>query len=111
MATAMLSAFTDRPVARDIAMTGEITLRGNVLPVGGIKEKVLAARRSGIRTVIVPAVNRKNLEDIPSALRKDLKFVFVKDVQEVFAAALREPSRAPEPAGPAAKNKRGPRKT
>ncbi|MBZ5640612.1 MAG: endopeptidase La, partial [Acidobacteriia bacterium] len=91
MATAMLSAFTDRPVARDVAMTGEITLRGNVLPVGGIKEKVLAARRSGIRTIVLPEVNRKNLEDIPPGLRKDLRFVFVRDIQEVFAVALREP--------------------
>jgi ATP-dependent Lon protease len=90
MATAMLSAFTDRPVARDVAMTGEITLRGNVLPVGGIKEKVLAARRSGIGTVVLPEVNRKNLEEIPPGLRKDLRFVFVKDIEEVFAAALKE---------------------
>jgi ATP-dependent Lon protease len=95
MATAMLSAFTDRPVARDVAMTGEITLRGNVLPVGGIKEKVLAARRSGIGTVILPEVNRKNLEDIPPGLRKDLRFVFVRDIQEVFAAALRESTKTP----------------
>jgi ATP-dependent Lon protease len=99
MATAMLSAFTDRPVAREIAMTGEITLRGNVLPVGGIKEKVLAARRSGITTVVLPEVNRKNLDDIPPGLRKDLRFVFVKDIQEVFAVALRESARpAVEPA-------------
>ncbi len=90
MATAILSAFTDRPVAREVAMTGEITLRGNVLPVGGIKEKVLAARRSGIGTIILPEVNRKNLEEIPPGLRKDLRFVFVRDVQEVFSVALRE---------------------
>jgi len=88
MAAAMLSAFTDRPVRRDVAMTGEITLRGNVLPIGGVKEKVLAARRSGIRTVILPEANRKNLEDIPRALRRNMRFVFVRDVQEVFAAAL-----------------------
>ena len=88
MAAAMLSAFTDRPVRRDVAMTGEITLRGNVLPVGGVKEKVLAARRSGIRTVILPEANRKNLEDVPRALRRNMHFVFVRDVQEVFAAAL-----------------------
>jgi ATP-dependent Lon protease len=96
MAAAMLSAFTDRAVRRDVAMTGEITLRGNVLPVGGIKEKVLAARRSGIRTVIVPEANRKNLEEIPRALRRNMSFVFVRDVREVFAAALVDPA-APRP--------------
>lgn len=90
IATAMLSAFTDRPVRKDVAMTGEITLRGNVLPVGGIKEKVLAARRSGITTVILPDANRRNLEEIPRSLRKDLRFAFVEDIQEVFAAAIRE---------------------
>jgi ATP-dependent Lon protease len=90
MATAMLSAFTERAVRRDVAMTGEITLRGNVLPIGGIKEKVLAARRSGIRTIILPEANRKNLEEVPRGLRKDLRFVFVRDVREVFAAALLE---------------------
>ncbi len=104
MATAMLSAFTERPVARDIAMTGEITLRGNVLPVGGIKEKVLAARRGGIRTVVLPETNRKNLDDIPAVLRRDLRFVFVKDVQEVFVAALRETA---SPAGGRSAGKRG----
>jgi ATP-dependent Lon protease len=98
MATAILSAFTDRPVAREVAMTGEITLRGNVLPVGGIKEKVLAARRSGIGTIVLPEVNRKNLEEIPPGLRKDLRFVFVRDVQEVFSVALRESANLP--AGP-----------
>jgi ATP-dependent Lon protease len=103
MATAMLSAFTERPVSREVAMTGEITLRGNVLPVGGIKEKVLAARRSGLKTVVLPEPNRKNLEEIPKPLRRDLNFVFVRDVQEVFDVALdREKSprvgRTPEPA-------------
>ena len=90
MATAMLSAFTDRPVRHDVAMTGEITLRGHVLPVGGIKEKVLAARRSGITTLILPEANRKNLDEIPRPLRRNLHFIFVKDVREVFAAALTE---------------------
>jgi ATP-dependent Lon protease len=91
MAAAMLSAFTERPVRREVAMTGEITLRGNVLPIGGVKEKVLAARRSGIRTVVLPEANRKNLEEVPRSLRKDLRFVFVRDVQEVFASALLAP--------------------
>ena len=91
MATAMLSAFTNRPIRSKVAMTGEITLRGNVLPVGGIKEKVLAARRCGFRTLVLPEANRKNLEDIPKTLRRDLTFIFVKHVAEVFDAALAEP--------------------
>ena len=88
MATAMLSAFTNREVRSSVAMTGEITLRGIVLPVGGIKEKVLAARRSGIRTLILPEANEKNLVEVPKAMRRDLEFVFVKQVRQVFEAAL-----------------------
>jgi ATP-dependent Lon protease len=91
MATAMLSAFTERPVRREVAMTGEITLRGNVLPVGGIKEKVLAARRSGIRTVILSEANRKNLGEIPRAVRRNMAFVYVRDIREVFESALIRP--------------------
>ena len=97
IAAAMLSAFTNRRVRHDVAMTGEITLRGTVLPVGGIKEKVLTARRSGYRRIILPEVNRKNLEEIPRGLRRDLEVVFVRDVQEVFSEALIEPAK-PEPA-------------
>jgi ATP-dependent Lon protease len=88
MATAMLSAFTDRSVSSTVAMTGEITLRGNVLPVGGIKEKVLAARRSGFRTIILPSANHKNIEEIPRLLRKDIEFVLVSHIQDVFDRAL-----------------------
>ena len=88
MATAMLSAFVGKKVRRDLAMTGEITLRGNVLPVGGIKEKVLAARRAKIRRVVIPAANSRNLEDIPASLRKDLEFLPVESVEQVFAHAL-----------------------
>ncbi len=94
MATAMLSAFTERPIRSKVAMTGEITLRGKVLPVGGIKEKVLAARRCGIHTLVLPEANRKNLQDVPRALRRDLRFVFVKHVSEVFEAALADGGRA-----------------
>ncbi len=90
MAAAMLSEFTGRPVRAGVAMTGEITLRGNVLPVGGIKEKVLAGRRSGVETFVLPATNRKNLEEVPKALRRDLDFVFVDHVREVFDAVLAE---------------------
>jgi ATP-dependent Lon protease len=91
IAAAMVSAFLERPLRRDLAMTGEITLRGNVLPVGGIKEKVLAARRSGITTILLPEANRKNLEEIPKSLRKDLNLEFVSDIREVFRIAFREP--------------------
>ena len=72
-------------------MTGEITLRGNVLPVGGIKEKVLAARRSGLTTIVLPEGNRKNLDEIPKALRKDLTLQFVEDIHDVFRLAFRDP--------------------
>ncbi len=95
MATAMLSAFTRRPVRSDVAMTGEITLRGNVLPVGGIKEKVLAARRSGLGAIVLPQGNRKNLDEIPRTLRRDLQFIFVKHVQEVFDAVLLDAAITP----------------
>jgi len=90
MATAIISVLTNRPVRRSVAMTGEITLRGNVLPIGGVKEKVLAARRATIDTVILPEANRKNLEEVPKLFRKGLKFCFVSDVTEVFAIALTE---------------------
>jgi ATP-dependent Lon protease len=69
-------------------MTGEITLRGDVLPVGGIREKILAARRAGIKTVILPAQNQPDVGDIPAELVKGLKFIYVQEVSEVFAAAL-----------------------
>ncbi len=89
MATAMASELTGRPVRGDIAMTGEITLSGRVLPVGGIKEKVLAARRVGIREVILPQQNAKNVnEDLTPELRKDLTFHFVSTIEEVLAMAL-----------------------
>ncbi len=88
MATAMISAFTRRAVRKDVAMTGEITLRGNVLPIGGLKEKILAARRAGATTVILPELNRRNLEDIPDYVQKEMTFVFVQEVEEVFEVAL-----------------------
>ena len=91
MATTMLSVFTERPVRRQVAMTGEITLRGNVLAVGGIKEKVLAARRAGIESVILPEANRSDLEEVPKYLKKDMKFFFVSDVLEVLNIALMDP--------------------
>ena len=88
MATAILSAVTGRMVREDVAMTGEITLSGMVLPVGGIREKALAARRMGIRTVILPALNEADLVDIPAELRRDMRFVFAKTLEDVLAVAL-----------------------
>jgi ATP-dependent Lon protease len=93
MATSMISAFTGRAVRREVAMTGEITLRGNVLPIGGVKEKILAARRAGISTVILPELNRRNLEDLPEYVVKDMKFIFVSDVTEVFKVAFADTKR------------------
>src|SRR3954451_3840515 len=88
MTTAMVSLFTGRRVRGDVAMTGEITLRGSVLPVGGIKEKVLAAHRAGIKRVLLPDRNRKDLVDIPETVRKDLELTFVKRIQEALELRL-----------------------
>jgi len=93
IATALSSLLTGRPVRHDVAMTGEITLRGKVLPVGGIKEKVLGARRAGIRTVILPKRNEKDLEDVPAAIRTTMRFFFVDTVDQVLEHAL-EPAAA-----------------
>lgn len=89
MATAIVSVLSQIPVRRDVAMTGEITLRGNVLPIGGVKEKLLAARRAGIKTVVMPALNKRDLDDLPAEIGRDLKFIFVENAREVFDAALR----------------------
>jgi ATP-dependent Lon protease len=94
MATALVSVLAQRPVRKDVAMTGEITLRGNVLPIGGVKEKLLAARRAKIKTVILPEPNRRDLEDLPKEVSEDLKFVFVDHVRQVFEVALLEPKKA-----------------
>jgi ATP-dependent Lon protease len=88
MATALVSLISARPVRPDLGMTGEITLRGQVLPVGGIKEKVLAAHRSGLKTVILPKRNEADLEELPEEVLRDLKFVFVETIDEVLEAAL-----------------------
>ena len=90
MATSLASAFTQRKVKANLAMTGEITLRGKVLPVGGIKEKILAAKRAGIKEIILCEENRKNIEEIQEIYLKGLTFHFVKDIQEVFQLALLE---------------------
>jgi ATP-dependent Lon protease len=88
MVTALASLATRRPVRGDLAMTGEITLRGRVLPVGGIKEKMLAAHRAGIREVILPRRNERDVEDVPEELRRELRFLFVEDAEEVLKHAL-----------------------
>ena len=88
MATALTSALTHRPVRKDVAMTGEITLRGNVLPIGGLKEKLLAAHRAGIKTVVIPQENAKDLYDVPAEITKDLSIIAVSHVDEVLRIAL-----------------------
>jgi len=88
--TALTSLLTGKPIKKDLAMTGEITLRGVVLPVGGIKEKVLAAHRAGIRTLILPKWNMKDIEDIPEKTRKEISFHFVDDMMDVLKIALRK---------------------
>jgi ATP-dependent Lon protease len=90
MATAILSAFSGRAVKKDVAMTGELTLRGKVLAIGGLKEKVLAAHRIGIKTVIVPKANEKDIDDIPKEVAKNIKFITVESADEVFKHALKD---------------------
>jgi ATP-dependent Lon protease, bacterial type len=103
MAVALASLFTGRRVRGDVAMTGEITLRGSVLPVGGIKEKVLAAHRAGLKTVLLPRRNDRDLQDIPAEVRNDMQIVLVDTVDDVLERALR-------PAPAASDNGRKPRR-
>jgi ATP-dependent Lon protease len=111
LATAMVSALSQRPVRKDVAMTGEITLRGNVLPVGGVKEKVLAARRARVSTIILPQLNRRDMDEVPKELFGDIRFVFTDNVRQVFREALKDrivppastgarPARVPQVASP-----------
>src|ERR1051325_1019886 len=95
LATALVSALSQRPVRKDVAMTGEITLRGNVLPVGGVKEKVLAARRARVTKIILPSVNRRDLDEVPKEPFKEIQFVFVDNMRQVFREALKEKFSAP----------------
>ena len=89
MTTALASVFSNVPVRKDVAMTGEVTLRGRVLPIGGLKEKTLAAKRAGIMTMIIPKENEKDLDDIPKNLRKDMKFILAETMDDVISTALR----------------------
>ncbi len=88
MATALISSLTNTPVYKDLAMTGEITLRGRVLPIGGLKEKTLAARRAGIKKIIIPAENEKDLEEIPDNIREELQFILANNMDDVLDHAL-----------------------
>lgn len=91
MATSIASAFTGRPVSKSTAMTGEVTLRGRVLPIGGLKEKTLAAKRMGIHKILIPARNKKDLDDIPKYVKKDMEFILVETMDEVLKKALKNP--------------------
>ena len=86
--TALVSAFSGRPVRRDVAMTGEVTLRGRVLPVGGVREKVLAAHRAGIKHVVLPEENMRDLEDLPEGVKNQVEFHPVSDAAEALKLAL-----------------------
>ncbi|MFN3309814.1 MAG: S16 family serine protease, partial [Anaerolineales bacterium] len=97
IATALVSLLTHRSVRPDLAMTGEITLRGQVLPVGGIKEKVLAAHRSCLTTVILPSKNQPDLDDLPEEVRNTMQFIFVDTVDDVLRAALGLPIEEQKP--------------
>jgi ATP-dependent Lon protease len=91
MTTALVSLITAQPVRNNVAMTGEVTLRGQILPVGGIKDKVLAADRFGLDTVILPKRNEPDLDDLPQGVRNQMHFILVESVDEVLEAALLEP--------------------
>jgi ATP-dependent Lon protease len=98
MFSAVASLLLQCPIRRDVAMTGEITLRGSVLPVGGIKEKLLAAHRAGIREVLVPARNERDLEEVPGDVRDELKVHLIRRVDQVLPLVLEPPAPAPPPA-------------
>jgi ATP-dependent Lon protease len=111
IATALVSLISGRPVRSDVGMTGEITLRGKVLPIGGLKEKVLAAHRARLKTVILPRRNEKDLEGIPEDVRKDIQFILVDTVDEVFVHTITPPAAGggrktrPEKTAPASRKK------
>jgi len=106
MATALVSALSERPVLRDVGMTGEITLRGRVLPIGGLKEKVLAAHRAGLKTVLIPRRNQKDLVELPGRVRRGLRFVLVDKMDDVLPVALMHAPELPLKKTPARARKR-----
>jgi ATP-dependent Lon protease len=107
LATALISALTSRAVRHDLVMTGEITLRGKVLPIGGLKEKMLAAHRAGIKTFLMPRRNAKDLADVPAEVRREMEIIMVEHVEEILKHALLPDA----PSGPATpKPKRSPRR-
>ncbi|MBQ4181852.1 MAG: endopeptidase La, partial [Firmicutes bacterium] len=88
MCVSVISALTGRPVRKDVAMTGEISLRGKILPVGGIKEKVLAAHRMGVKTILLPQENKADIDDLPETVRNDLRFVLLDTADDALKEAL-----------------------
>ena len=106
IATSLISVCTNRKVKHDVAMTGEITLRGNVLPVGGIKEKVLAAQRAGVKKMIIPSASKKDLIDIPKKIKNDMEFIFVEEIGEVFDHAMARAVKKKAQVSQASKKKR-----
>src|SRR5436305_6006606 len=100
LATALVSALSHRPVRKDVAMTGEITLRGNVLPVGGVKEKVLAARRARVTKIILPSLNQRDMDEVPKESIAEIKFIFVDNVRQVTREALKDRIAPPSTASP-----------
>jgi ATP-dependent Lon protease len=110
IATALISALTGRPVRRDVAMTGEITLRGRVLPIGGLKEKSLAAHRAGLKTIIVPKKNNKDLVEIPKRVLHDMNFVMVEHMDQVLEHALLPAPARRTPSGRAMQTPATPKK-
>jgi ATP-dependent Lon protease len=98
MATALISALTNKPICKDVAMTGEITLRGRVLPVGGLKEKSLGALRAGIHTIILPEKNRKDLTEIPANVKRKIRFVPVSTMDEVLSISIEKQKKSKQPA-------------
>jgi len=99
MATALISALTGKPVSKEVGMTGEITLRGRVLPIGGLKEKALAAHRAGLKKIIIPKENEKDIDDIPLSVREELTIICVEHMDQVLQHALVEQKGAPAHAG------------
>ncbi len=106
MATALVSLISGRPIKKGVSMTGEITLRGQVMPVGGIKEKMLAAHRAGLKTIILPKRNSLDLEDLPEEIRKTMSFVFVDSVNDVLKAAFEKPLNAQKKTARGRKNEK-----